>query len=160
MKQKNIILIAKEYCAYCALKIKTLFFTYSQCLFFWTSCIIINYFLSLNALGQKISKKCNFVEFPNHPMQHFRKSCDTVLMKTVSSSKSKLIAPKKVYSFKSFRESFQSLLKRDGFLELLLKGPDKCSCGESCQMFAMVNFLIHLKIVMGIGFLKTSATLV
>ena len=68
--------------------------------------------------GRLVSKRCDHVEFPNHPSQSKRQSkCNALLMKTIKvRGKSKLI-PRKVYVYKSIITSLTEMAKRPGFLK-------------------------------------------
>ena len=66
--------------------------------------------------GEKISKKCSYRKFPNHPQPQHRHTCDTLLMKRVKLSSGRfLLTPRIIYCYKSIIESLQEMLKREGF---------------------------------------------
>lgn len=69
------------------------------------------------ACGRKVTKKCAFVQFPNH-RQHFRcTKCGEPLLKEVSlrSGGTKLY-PHKVYCYNSIIENLRQFLQRPGFV--------------------------------------------
>ena len=66
------------------------------------------------------SKRCNHVEYPNHPHISRRSPCDEILLKKVKvGCKYKLIA-RKVYIYQSVVHTLKEMAKRKGFL-------DKCN---------------------------------
>ena len=78
--------------------------------------------------GKRITKKCSFVQFPNH-RQHFRRTkCDEPLLKEVSlkSGETKLY-PRKVYCYNSVIANLRDFLQRPGFVE-------KCELWRSRDM--------------------------
>lgn len=78
--------------------------------------------------GKRITKKCSFVQFPNH-RQHFRRTkCDEPLLKEVSlkSGETKLY-PQKVYCYNSVIANLRDFLQRPGFVE-------KCELWRSRDM--------------------------
>ena len=65
-----------------------------------------------------VSKKCDHIEFPHHPMTRYRKPCGTVLMKNVRySNGTEHLCPRNVFCYQSLIESFQNFLKRPNFIE-------------------------------------------
>ena len=78
----------------------------------WNDCI-----LTLSN-GDVESKRCHFIQFPNHPQTHHRKPCDTILMKKVKLPNSKVtLYPKMIYTYKSIIDSLQEMLYRQDFLQ-------------------------------------------
>ena len=75
--------------------------------------------------GEKNSKNCDNVPYPNHIQARFRQKCGTVLMKTVVSAdgKNKYLYPRKVYVYQSIKESLTNMLKRKDFKDSLLSTP-------------------------------------
>ena len=68
--------------------------------------------------SQKIPKTCSHVEFPNHPHSICRKPCGNKLLSEVElSNGSKRFYPRKVYCYRSLKESLAGLLEKDGKLE-------------------------------------------
>ena len=68
--------------------------------------------------GKFVSKKCDHIEFPHHPMTRYRKPCGTVLMKNVRySNGTEHLCPRNVFCYQSLIESFQNFLKRPNFIE-------------------------------------------
>lgn len=68
--------------------------------------------------GRRVSKKCSFVQFPNH-RQHFRRTkCDEPLLKEVSlkTGETKLY-PRKVYCYNSVISNLRHFLQRPGFAQ-------------------------------------------
>ena len=57
--------------------------------------------------GRRLSRKCSFVEFPNHRQRAHRKSCNEILLKEVKLQDGKLkVYPKQVYCYNSIIETF------------------------------------------------------
>lgn len=71
--------------------------------------------------GKYVSKKCSYIEFKNHRQLHKRRKCGAVLLKKIVSSdgKKNYLYPKKVYCFRSIKDSVESLLQRKCFNDLL-----------------------------------------
>ena len=67
---------------------------------------------------QQYSKKCSFVEFPNHPHIRRRQPCGFLLLRTVeiSSRLKKMLLPFKVYCYQSLEKSLKRLLSRQEFI--------------------------------------------
>ena len=67
--------------------------------------------------GRKVTKKCTFVQFPNH-RQHFRRTkCDEPLLKEVSlKSGGTKLYPHKVYCYNSIIDNLRQFLQRPGFV--------------------------------------------
>ena len=66
--------------------------------------------------GKRLSKKCSYVEFPNHRHRAHRKPCNEVLLKEVKLQDGKLkLYPKKVYCYNSVIETLKLFLQRPGF---------------------------------------------
>ena len=64
------------------------------------------------------SRRCEHIEFPNHPHSARRSKCNTILMKRVKvNGKSKLV-PKKVFVYQSVIQSLQEMATRPGFLQM------------------------------------------
>ena len=75
--------------------------------------------------GRKVTKKCTFVQFPNH-RQHFRRTkCGEPLLKEVSlKSGGTKLYPHKVYCYNSIIDNLCQFLQRPGFV-------DKCELWRS-----------------------------
>ena len=71
--------------------------------------------------GKKVSKKCSFVPYPNHPNSKGRLRCGARLLdKNVSSNgKKTLLNPRKIYCQRDIKDSLQMLLMQPGFKGLL-----------------------------------------
>ena len=68
--------------------------------------------------GKEVSKKCNHVEFPFHPMARFRRPCGSTLMKSVRCSNgTEHLYPRNIYCYQSLITSLQHLLKQPDFVE-------------------------------------------
>jgi hypothetical protein len=66
--------------------------------------------------GKIVSKKCSFIQFPQHPQKQHRKPCGTTLLKTVrTSSGSTSLYPRVLFCHKGFIESLQQMIKRPNF---------------------------------------------
>lgn len=64
------------------------------------------------------SRKCSYVEFPNHPHTSRRKRCDTPLMKKVRTSfGTNSLYPRRLYCYQSVIDSLKDLMRRPGFVE-------------------------------------------
>ena len=65
-----------------------------------------------------VSRKCSFVEFPEHPVMHYRQPCGTVLMKQVrTSAGNHILYPRNIYCYTSLIQSLQLLLLSPGFMQ-------------------------------------------
>ena len=66
--------------------------------------------------GKQISKRCSYVDFPNHRHRAYRKACNEVLLKEVKlqDGKTKLY-PRKVYCYNSIIETMKKFLQRPNF---------------------------------------------
>ena len=66
----------------------------------------------------KVSKKCMYVEFPNHIQSRMRIPCDHILLKTVRATNgSTYLQPYKTYCYQSIVDSFEQLLNRPNFIQ-------------------------------------------
>ena len=74
------------------------------------SCIIVSG-------SNKYSRKCEYIQFPNHPQRSYREPCGTILMKSIRKTSGITFKPFKTYSYQSIRDAILRLLKRPGFLE-------------------------------------------
>ena len=67
----------------------------------------------------KESKRCSYIEFPNHPQLGRRKECGALLMQSVKTLPGKImLRPYLVYCYKSLINSLQEFLIRPGFYEI------------------------------------------
>ena len=66
--------------------------------------------------GEKISKRCQHVHYPNHSQKSRRKECEAILLKKVKKKNGHVLTPIKVYPYKSLQKSIEQLVRRDGFL--------------------------------------------
>lgn len=68
--------------------------------------------------GRKVTKKCTFVQFPNH-RQHFRRAkCGESLLKEVSLKSGGIkLYPHKVYCYNSIIDNLRQFLQRPGFVK-------------------------------------------
>lgn len=83
----------------------------------WTDCVV-----RLPNV-QVESKKCSYIQFPNHPQLHHRNACGTTLMKSIKSPTGKVsLYPRLVYCYWSIIQSLQELLKRHFFLQSVKLG--------------------------------------
>ena len=66
--------------------------------------------------GKRISKRCSYVDFPNHRHRAYRKACNEVLLKEVKlqDGKTKLY-PRKVYCYNSIIETLKKFLQHPNF---------------------------------------------
>ena len=68
--------------------------------------------------SKKDSKRCKYVQYPNHPRTSGRAPCNTPLLRSVALQNGKtLLYPFKSYCYRSLIVSLQSLLLRPGFLD-------------------------------------------
>ena len=72
------------------------------------------------------SRKCLFVEFPNHPLRSHRSKCGAVLMKQVRLQGKPKFIPKKTYIYRSVIKALVDLAKRPDFLK-------KCEHWRECS---------------------------
>jgi len=87
--------------------------------------------------GRRLSRKCSFVEFPNHRRRAHRKSCNEVLLKEVKLQDGKLkLYPKKVYSvcYNSIIETLKLFLQRPGFAS-------RCELWRARERTSIANLL-------------------
>ena len=76
-----------------------------------------------NVGGSSSSKKCRFVQFPNHCQKRFRTPCGQLLMKEVKQSSGKTtLVPNKVFCYRSVIQSLADRLRMSKFLDLLNYG--------------------------------------
>lgn len=69
--------------------------------------------------GSKISRHCWYVQNPNHPHQRQRKPCGTILLDSFKSRNGCVtLKPRKVFCYRSLKESLTHLLKQKRFLEM------------------------------------------
>ena len=69
--------------------------------------------------GQWVSKRCNYVRFPNHPQLWRRKACNTLLLKLAkTSAQTTILRPFRIYCYKSLQSSIRESLHRPDFFEL------------------------------------------
>ena len=67
--------------------------------------------------GRVVSKKCDYVRFPNHPQRTRRKQCGALLMKQMRSKNgSAFLYPKKLYCFRKLSDSLRAQITSPGFL--------------------------------------------
>ena len=66
--------------------------------------------------GEKQSKNCSHIFFPNHPQLSRRKPCGTTLLKKVKSGRGCRLIPIKTFPYMSLKTSLQSLASRPGFI--------------------------------------------
>ena len=85
--------------------------------------------------GRKLSRKCSFVEFPNHRHRAHRKSCSEVLLKEVKLQDGTLkLYPKKVYCYNSIIETLKLFLQRPGFTS-------RCELWRARERTSIANLL-------------------
>ena len=66
--------------------------------------------------GQKESKRCQHVHFPNHPHASRRNPCEAILVKKVRAKQGYILSPIKVYPYKPLKTPIEQFAKRKGFL--------------------------------------------
>lgn len=85
--------------------------------------------------GRRRSRKCSFVEFPNHRHRAHQKSCNEVLLKEVKLQDGKLkLYPKKVYCYNSIIETLKLFLQRPGFTS-------RCELWRARERTSIANLL-------------------
>ena len=67
------------------------------------------------------SRKCEHIEFPNHPQRSRRSKCGTVLMKRIKLGAKYKMVPRKTFVYQSIVESLKEMSCRPGFLPLCEK---------------------------------------
>ena len=75
-----------------------------------------NDYFEVRSNGQKGSKCCQHVHFPNHPHASRRKPCESLLLKKVKTKRGYILSPIKVYPYKPLKTSIKLLVRRKGFL--------------------------------------------
>ncbi len=80
---------------------------------------IYDYNQCIESIGsQRVSKKCQFIAYPNHTQHSRRKVCDYLLLKNVEmSSGHKFLHPIKLYCYSSLKSNLQNLLLKTNFTE-------------------------------------------
>jgi len=71
---------------------------------------------SVKSGREVVSKKCSFIEFPNHPQRHRRNPCGALLMKKVKCGTTFKLVPKKTFVYNSITSALKSILLRPGML--------------------------------------------
>ena len=72
--------------------------------------------------GRVVSKKCDYVRFPNHPQTTRRKQCGALLMKQMRSKNgSAFLYPKKLYCFRKLSDSLRAQITSPGGKETSLE---------------------------------------
>ena len=102
----DLIGITKEYTEYVVCPKCHFLYLYKEC-------------VESRANGQRNSKCCEFVAFPNHRYRHYRSMCGEMLLKQskIMGGNVKLI-PRNTYPYYSLKNSLASLISRPGFVEL------------------------------------------
>lgn len=75
--------------------------------------------------GSPESKRCEHVEFPNHPQVSRRSKCNTVLLKKVRVANKIKLVPRKTYIYQSIKSSLKEMATRPGFLGICEKWRDR-----------------------------------
>ena len=65
----------------------------------------------------EISRKCDHIEFPNHPHSSKRTKCGTILLKKVKFDDKFKLVPRKVYIYRSIVQTLKEMSRREGFLQ-------------------------------------------
>ena len=83
--------------------------------------------------GKVSSRRCNHVEFPNHPYQSMRSECNAALMKSIQFlSGREQLYPYKVYCYSGIMRPLQGLLLRPNFFS-------NCQSWRSKQMTNLLS---------------------
>ena len=81
----------------------------------------------LSTTGEKVSKLCSFIRFPNHTQERFRVECSQVLLKTVNvTSGRRFLYPFKVFPYKTLSSSLKDMLMRPRFYNLCQHWKERC----------------------------------
>ena len=67
--------------------------------------------------GEKESKGCSHIKYPNHPQRSQRKCCWATLLRKVKTKCGYSLLPMRSYPYKPLKQSIAQLVKREGFLE-------------------------------------------
>ncbi len=71
----------------------------------------------LNFNGEKESKQCDYIEFPNHRQLSRRNKCGAILMKNIhTGNKITKFVPRKTYNYHSIISSLSNLIQCKHFL--------------------------------------------
>ncbi len=70
-----------------------------------------------NNHGRVESKKCDYVEFQNHPLPSKRAPCGETLLNKIKIGTNFKFIPRKTYMYYSIIESLKSMAIKKGFLE-------------------------------------------
>lgn len=65
----------------------------------------------------KISRKCDYIQFPCHPHRSRRLQCGTELMKVVKVGKKSKLVPRMLYVYNSIKNTIEKFASRHGFFE-------------------------------------------
>ena len=68
--------------------------------------------------GERVTKKCKNVLFPNHPQKQHRQACGQELLKQVKNCKKKYLVPFKTYCYKPIQTSLGQLFSRKDYFNL------------------------------------------
>lgn len=79
--------------------------------------------------------KCTHIEFPNHPMQSQRKSCEAELLKKVPVNYGYIWRPKMVYSLPCLKAQLTTMYQRPGFEESLQKWTNRNVVGVMSDIY-------------------------
>ena len=67
--------------------------------------------------SEVVSRKCSFIEFPNHPQRHRRTPCGALLLKKIKCGTTFKLVPKKTFIYNSVTTALRSILGRPGMLK-------------------------------------------
>lgn len=76
------------------------------------------YNISESVINGDTSKRCSFVEFPNHPHLSKRSACGEILLKKVKVGNKYKLVPRKSYIYRSIVTTLKELARRKGFLDM------------------------------------------
>ena len=68
--------------------------------------------------GNHTIQTCTYIQFPNHPHKSRKAACNASLLKTIKSSSSYKLLPRKLYSYNCIIENVKRLMSRPGFMQL------------------------------------------
>ena len=69
----------------------------------------------LKEFGREESRKCSYIEFPNHPHHSRRSKCNTPLLKKVEVGHKLKLVPRKLYQYHSIIHILQQFVQRKDF---------------------------------------------
>lgn len=82
-----------------------------DCVYDYTSCYEVSG-------GKKVSKRCEYVAFPNHPHARQRQPCGALLLKKVKTRGKRMeLVPRKTFPYQSLHSAITTMVSNPQFLE-------------------------------------------